>query len=154
MLSRVLRDRYVLPPLSILPKVLRSLLNRIELNWIEFTGERLTRMSTHRSSVPNLNDPSPLLPRFAEDWEKARSQSQSVPPTWAPQWTSTPTCAPWRMNDKWTGNSFLLGFSSLANHGGYLSCFLSFPPTYLPTYIPTYLPTYLPRRGGAIFFQR
>jgi hypothetical protein len=29
-----------------------------------------------------------------------------------------PTSAPWRMNDKWSGNSFLLSSSSLANHGG------------------------------------
>jgi hypothetical protein len=29
-----------------------------------------------------------------------------------------PTSAPWRMNDKWSGNNFLLGSSSLANHGG------------------------------------
>jgi len=29
-----------------------------------------------------------------------------------------PTSAPWKMNDKWSRNSFLLGFSSLANHGG------------------------------------
>ncbi len=29
-----------------------------------------------------------------------------------------PTSAPWRMNGKWWGNSFLLGSSSLANHGG------------------------------------
>jgi hypothetical protein len=29
-----------------------------------------------------------------------------------------PTSTPWRMDDgKWWGNSFLLGFSSLANHG-------------------------------------
>jgi hypothetical protein len=28
------------------------------------------------------------------------------------------TSAPWRMNGKWSGNSFLLGFSSLANHDG------------------------------------
>jgi hypothetical protein len=26
------------------------------------------------------------------------------------------------MDDKWSGNSFLLSFSSLANYGGYLSC--------------------------------
>ncbi len=26
---------------------------------------------------------------------------------------------PWRMNDKWSGKGFLLGFSSLANHGDY-----------------------------------
>jgi len=32
-----------------------------------------------------------------------------------------PTSAPWRMDGKWSGNSFLLGSSSLANHGGYLS---------------------------------
>jgi hypothetical protein len=31
-----------------------------------------------------------------------------------------PTSTPWRMNDKWSGSSFLLGFSSLANHDGYL----------------------------------
>jgi hypothetical protein len=37
-----------------------------------------------------------------------------------------PTSAPWRMDGKWSGNSFLLGSSSLANHGGYLSCFLFF----------------------------
>jgi hypothetical protein len=29
-----------------------------------------------------------------------------------------PTSAPWRMNGKWSGDSFLLAFSSLANHGG------------------------------------
>ncbi len=29
-----------------------------------------------------------------------------------------PTNAPWRMDDKWSGNSFLLCSSSLANHGG------------------------------------
>jgi hypothetical protein len=29
-----------------------------------------------------------------------------------------PTNAPWRMDGKWSGNSFLLGSSSLANHGG------------------------------------
>jgi hypothetical protein len=27
------------------------------------------------------------------------------------------------MDGKWSGNSFPLGSSSLANHGGYLSCF-------------------------------
>ncbi len=48
-----------------------------------------------------------------------------------------PTSTPWRMNDKWSGNNFLLGSSSLANHGGYLSCFfLFFSPTYLPTNNP------------------
>jgi hypothetical protein len=30
---------------------------------------------------------------------------------------SAPTSAPWRMNGKWSGNNFLLGSSSLANHG-------------------------------------
>ncbi len=34
-----------------------------------------------------------------------------------PQWTR-PTSALWRMNCMWWGNSFLLGSSSLANHGG------------------------------------
>jgi hypothetical protein len=29
-----------------------------------------------------------------------------------------PTGAPGRMDGKWSGNSFLLGASSLANHGG------------------------------------
>jgi hypothetical protein len=29
-----------------------------------------------------------------------------------------PTSAPWRMDDKWSGNSFLLDSSSLANHHG------------------------------------
>ncbi len=29
-----------------------------------------------------------------------------------------PTSAPWRMNGKCSENSFLLGFISLANHGG------------------------------------
>jgi hypothetical protein len=29
-----------------------------------------------------------------------------------------PTSAPSRMDDMWSGNSFLLGSSSLANHGG------------------------------------
>jgi hypothetical protein len=40
-----------------------------------------------------------------------------------------PTSAPWRMNDKWSRNNFLLGFSSLANHDGYFSCFFL---SYLP----------------------
>jgi hypothetical protein len=31
------------------------------------------------------------------------------------------------MDGKWSGNSFLLGSSSLANHGGYLSCFFLLP---------------------------
>jgi hypothetical protein len=30
------------------------------------------------------------------------------------------------MDGKWSGNSFLLGFSSLANHGYYLSCSLNY----------------------------
>jgi hypothetical protein len=38
---------------------------------------------------------------------------------------------PWRMNSKWSGNSFLLGSSSLVNHGSYLTCF--FFSTYLLT---------------------
>jgi hypothetical protein len=29
-----------------------------------------------------------------------------------------PSSAPWRMDDKWSGNSFLLGSSSVGNHGG------------------------------------
>jgi hypothetical protein len=29
-----------------------------------------------------------------------------------------------------SGNNFLLGSSSLANHGGYLSCFFNYQPTY------------------------
>jgi hypothetical protein len=29
-----------------------------------------------------------------------------------------PTSAPWKMNGQLSGNSFLLGSSSLANHGG------------------------------------
>jgi hypothetical protein len=29
-----------------------------------------------------------------------------------------PTSAPRRMNDKWSGNNFRLGSSSLTNHGG------------------------------------
>ncbi len=48
--------------------------------------------------------------------------------TWWPKWTSTHQ---WTMKDewyKWSGNSFLLGSSSLANHGG-LFQLLSF---YLP----------------------
>jgi hypothetical protein len=31
--------------------------------------------------------------------------------------SAAPTSAPWRMNDKWSGNNFLLGSRSLANHG-------------------------------------
>jgi hypothetical protein len=34
-----------------------------------------------------------------------------------------PTSAPWRMDDKWWGNSFLSSSSSLANSEGWLSCF-------------------------------
>jgi len=29
-----------------------------------------------------------------------------------------PTSAPWKMDGKWSGNSFLLGFSSITSHGG------------------------------------
>ncbi len=39
-----------------------------------------------------------------------------------------PMSAQWRMNGKWSGNSFLLGFSSLANYGNYLSYSLFTPP--------------------------
>jgi hypothetical protein len=35
-----------------------------------------------------------------------------------------PTSATWRMDGKWSGNRFLLGASSLAIHGGKLSCFV------------------------------
>jgi len=31
---------------------------------------------------------------------------------------AAPTSALWKMNDKWSGNSFLLSSSSLANHDG------------------------------------
>ncbi len=41
----------------------------------------------------------------------------------------TPTSAPWKTNDKWLRNNFLLGFNSLANHGGHFNCFF-----FLPTY--------------------
>jgi hypothetical protein len=37
-----------------------------------------------------------------------------------------------RMNGKWSGNSFLLGSSSLANHGGQLSWFFFYLPTENP----------------------
>jgi hypothetical protein len=37
------------------------------------------------------------------------------------------------MDGKWSGNSFLLSFSSLANYGGYLSFFFF---NYLPTNNP------------------
>jgi hypothetical protein len=40
-----------------------------------------------------------------------------------------------RMDDKWSVHSLLLGSSSLANHGGYLSCFFFPVTTYLPTYL-------------------
>jgi hypothetical protein len=40
-----------------------------------------------------------------------------------------PTSAPSRMDDMWSGNSFLLGSSSLANHDGWLSCFIYYLPT-------------------------
>jgi hypothetical protein len=38
--------------------------------------------------------------------------------SWRPKWTSTHQSTPRRMNEKWSGNSFLLGYSSLATHGG------------------------------------
>jgi hypothetical protein len=41
------------------------------------------------------------------------------------------------MDDKWSRNNFLLGCSSLANHGG-LAHLLLLKTTYLPTYLPTY----------------
>jgi hypothetical protein len=43
-----------------------------------------------------------------------------------------PISAPWRMNDKWSRNYFLLGLSSLVNHGGYLSLFFPYLPTNNP----------------------
>jgi hypothetical protein len=69
-------------------------------------------------------------------------------------WDPAPISAPWRMNGKWWGNSFLFAFSSLANHGGYLSWFgkqplhmykasTSLVLTYFCSYLPTYLPTYV-----------
>ncbi len=38
--------------------------------------------------------------------------------SWSNECTMGPPAPPWRMDGKWWGNSFLLGFSSLANHGG------------------------------------
>jgi hypothetical protein len=45
----------------------------------------------------------------------------------------TPNSAPWRMNDKWSGKNFLLGFSFLANHGGLAQLVFLFLFSYLPT---------------------
>jgi hypothetical protein len=54
--------------------------------------------------------------KHVDDWARANNElftyGHSEP---------TPTSAPWKMNDKWPWNSFLLGFTSLANHGGYFS---------------------------------
>jgi hypothetical protein len=44
----------------------------------------------------------------------------------------SPTSAPRKMNDKWSGNSFLLSSSSLANHGALLNSFFFPLPTYQP----------------------
>jgi hypothetical protein len=43
-----------------------------------------------------------------------KNQSKNLPKDRATVNQSTP----WRMNGKWSGNSFLLGSSSLANHDG------------------------------------
>jgi hypothetical protein len=43
---------------------------------------------------------------------------------------AAPTSTPQRMDDKWSGNSLLLGSSSLANHG-WLPQLLFSSPTYL-----------------------
>jgi hypothetical protein len=37
------------------------------------------------------------------------------------------------MDDKWSRFQFSVGFCSQPNHGGYLSCFFPYLPTYLPT---------------------
>jgi len=41
-----------------------------------------------------------------------------IPRTFLGHSEPAPTSAPSRMDDMWSGNSFLLGSSSLANHGG------------------------------------
>jgi hypothetical protein len=46
---------------------------------------------------------------------------------------AAPTSTPQRMDDKWSGNNLLLGSSSLANHGGYLSSFFPLPSYLLIT---------------------
>ncbi len=57
--------------------------------------------------------------------------AQSEPP---------PTFAPRRMDGKWLGNSFLLGSSYLANHGGLVAYPMYVTSNYLlVTYFPTYL---------------
>jgi hypothetical protein len=43
-----------------------------------------------------------------------------------------PTGARWRMNGKWSGNSFQLGSSCLANRGGYLNAFFYYLPNNNP----------------------
>jgi hypothetical protein len=68
------------------------------------------------------------LMRCEGDWRRRRRRSRSVaiwnifwerPSQWAfpYMFTATPTSAPWRMNGKWSRNSFLLSSSSLANYG-------------------------------------
>jgi len=70
---------------------------------------------------------------IARDGERGKGQSE--------QWTGThqPSMKKWGRMDgyKWSGNSFLLGPSSLANHAGFLNRFLT-----------TYLLTNNPHRWG------
>jgi hypothetical protein len=51
---------------------------------------------------------NPFDHKLGWDWKHSSKRNHSEP---------APTSAPWRMNDKWSGNNFLLSFSSLINHG-------------------------------------
>jgi hypothetical protein len=64
------------------------------------------------------------------EWEKAKSKAQMkelnivhVTPCCGLEWTR----ALRTMDGKWSGNSFLWGSSSLANHGGWISYLFLLP---------------------------
>jgi hypothetical protein len=59
-----------------------------------------------------------LSPKFINPWLLLGGHSETAP-----------TSAPSRMDDMWSGNSFLLGSSSLSNHGGWLSWFIYYLQT-------------------------
>jgi hypothetical protein len=63
-----------------------------------------------RTDGPAAQVPKDCWKTVEEQQEKERGRGNNEP--------AAPTSALWWMNSKWTGNSFLLGSSSLANQGG------------------------------------
>jgi len=69
---------------------------------------------------------------WVSEWVSTHKNVIKLQQSWSMghNWTST---RQWRMNGKWSGNNFLLSFSSLGNHGNYLRL-LSFFSKNLPSY--------------------